>query len=64
MTAPATKRQPPLSAASAQQAQDHRQAYHRRKTRAKLKTVLSASLSHLLSQDPLAMTRSQAKGEA
>ena len=38
MTAPNTRRQPPSSPASAQEAQDHRQAYHRRKTRAKVKS--------------------------
>jgi transposase len=37
MTAPTTRRQPAYSPASARQAQDHRQAYRRRKTRAKLK---------------------------
>ena len=38
MTAPATRRQPPSSPASAPQARDHRQAYHRRKTRARVKS--------------------------
>jgi hypothetical protein len=39
MTAPTTRRQPPSSSpASAQEAQDHRQGYHRRKTRAKVKS--------------------------
>src|SRR4029077_20019623 len=38
MTAPTTKRRPLFSPASAQEAQDHRQAYHRRKTRAKGKS--------------------------
>ena len=39
MTAPTTRRQPPsASAASAQEARDHRQAYHRRKTRAQVKS--------------------------
>lgn len=38
MTAPNTRRQPPSSPASAQEAQDHRQAYHRRKSRAKVKS--------------------------
>src|SRR5205809_3395404 len=39
MTAPTTRRKaPPSSPASAQEAQAHRQAYHRRKTRAKVKS--------------------------
>jgi transposase len=38
MTTPTTRRQPPSSPASAQQAGDHRQAYHRRKSRAKAKS--------------------------
>jgi transposase len=38
MTAPTTRRQPPSSPASAQEAQDHRQAYHRRKSRAKVQS--------------------------
>src|SRR6266702_3681864 len=38
MTAPTTRRQPPCTTASAQEAQAHRQAYHRRQTRAKVKS--------------------------
>ena len=37
MTAPQTRRKPPASSDSDQEAQAHRQAYHRRKTRAKVK---------------------------
>jgi transposase len=38
MTAPTTRRQPPSSPAGAPQARDHRQAYRRRKTRAKVQS--------------------------